>query len=38
MHAGGMIERYRDDQSGDCSTKRDYSSESGAEGWYLGIG
>jgi hypothetical protein len=24
MHARGMIERYRDDQSGDCSTKRDY--------------
>lgn len=21
MHAGGMIERYRDDQSGDCSTR-----------------
>lgn len=27
MHAGGMIERYRDDQSGNCSTKR----ESGAK-------
>ena len=22
MHARGMIERYRDDQSGDCSTKK----------------